>query len=131
MKADAEMNAEDDRKQYELVTARNEGESMCYQVEKTMSENADKLSDDDKGALTEAIEKVRETSKEEDVDAIKGAVKELEQASHALSKAMYESAQAEGGAGDAPADAAAEGGDAGASASEDDAIDAEFEVKNG
>ena len=41
MKADAEMNAEDDRKQYELVTARNEGETMSYQVEKMMKENED------------------------------------------------------------------------------------------
>ena len=128
MKADAEANADEDRKQYELVTARNEGESMCYQMEKMMTEHAEKLSDDDKAPLTTAIEKVREVAKEDDVDAIKAAVKELEQASHALSKAMYD------GAGDeATAEGSAEpngGEEAAAAPAEDDAIDAEFEVKN-
>ncbi|MFK7817746.1 MAG: molecular chaperone DnaK, partial [Planctomycetaceae bacterium] len=128
MKADAEANAEEDRKQYELVTARNEGESMCYQMEKMMSEHEDKLSDDDKAPLTTAIEKVREVAKEDDVDAIKAAVKELEQASHALSKAMYDSAEAAGGDSDAGAEAPAE--EAESTPAEDDAIDAEFEVKN-
>ncbi len=127
MQADAELNAEEDRKQFELVTARNEGETMCYQVEKTMSEHSDKLQDSDKEPLEAAIKKVREANEGEDVDAIKSAVKELEQASHALSKAMYENADAaDGEAGDAnaePAGATAGGGD-------DDAIDAEFEVKD-
>ena len=128
MKADAEANADEDRKQYELVTARNEGESMCYQMEKMMSEHEDKLSDDDKAPLKTAIEKVREVAKEDDVDAIKAAVKELEQASHALSKAMYDGAEAAGGDEAAGAEAAAE--EASAAPAEDDAIDAEFEVKN-
>ena len=128
MKADAEANAEEDRKQYELVTARNEGESMCYQMEKMMSEHEDKLSDDDKAPLTTAIEKVREVAKEDDVDAIKAAVKELEQASHALSKAMYDTAESAGGDSDAGAEAPAE--DADSTPADDDAIDAEFEVKN-
>jgi molecular chaperone DnaK len=122
MKADAEMNAEEDRKQYELVTARNEGETMCYQMEKMISEHAEKLSDDDKAPLETAIEKVREVAKEDDVDAIKSAVKELEQASHALSKAMYDNAEA---AGEGGTDAASEE----ATPADDDAIDAEFEVK--
>lgn len=127
MKADAEMNAEDDRKQFELVTARNEGETMCYQVEKTMKENEDKLKDSDREPLEAAINKVREAAKGVDTDAIKAAVKELEQASHALSAAMYANADA-GGEGAQPAGATADTGDA--AAAEDDAIDAEFEVKD-
>ncbi len=125
MKTDAEMNAEEDRRQYELVTARNEGETMCYQMEKMMSEHKDKLQESDKAPLEAAIEKVRETSKGDDTDAIKTAVKELEQASHALSKVMYESADAgaAGGKQSAPEPAAE-------AAAEDDAIDAEFEVKD-
>lgn len=127
MKKDAEVNAEEDRKQFELVTARNEADSMCYQVEKTISDNEDKLQEEDKAPLNAAIEKTREASKGEDVDAIKSAVKELEQASHALSKALYESKAADGEGGEAgdaepSADATAD--------SSDDAVDAEFEVKN-
>ena len=121
MKADAEMNADDDRKQYELVTARNEGETMCYQVEKTLKENADKLQDSDREPIEAAVEKVREASKGVDTDAIKAAVTELEQASHAMSAAMYANAEGE------PAGATADASET--SAAEDDAIDAEFEVK--
>jgi len=123
MKADAEMNAEDDRKQYELVTARNEGETMCYQVEKVLKENEDKLKDTDREPIEAAIEKVREVSKGVDTDAIKAAVTELEQASHAMSAAMYANAD-EGEPAGATADASE------TSAAEDDAIDAEFEVKD-
>ncbi|MCL4128109.1 UNVERIFIED_CONTAM: hypothetical protein GTU68_041589 [Idotea baltica] len=121
MKQDAEVNAEEDRKQFELVTARNEGETMCYQVEKLLKDNADKLKDDDKEPIEAAIEKVRESIKTVDVDAIKSAVSELEQASHAMSSAMYANADAEGDAGETASEDSAP--------AEDEAIDAEFEVK--
>ena len=127
MQTDAEANADEDRKKFELASARNEADNMCYQIEKTMEEHSDKLQDSDKDPLKETVAKVREASAGEDVDAIKSAVKELEQASHALSKAMYESAESEGG------ESAPETGEeqpAAATAEEDDAIDAEFEVKN-
>jgi len=126
MQADAEMNAEEDRKQFELVTARNQGETMCYQMEKMIAEHADKLQDSDKEPLEAAIKKVRECTDTDDVDAIKSAVSELEQASHALSKAMYDNNETAGEAGEAPETATA--GTAGGG--DDDAIDAEFEVKD-
>ena len=126
MQADAEMNAEEDRKQFELVTARNQGETMCYQMEKMIAEHKDKLQDSDKEPLEAAIKKVREANESDDVDAIKSAVSELEQASHALSKAMYENTDGEGEAGETP-EAATAGATAGG---DDDAIDAEFEVKD-
>jgi molecular chaperone DnaK len=101
---------------------------MCYQLEKLMKENDDKLADSDKEPLKKAIEKVREAAKGEDTQAIKSAVGELEQASHALSKVLYEAQaaagqQAGGETGDSGAAQSAGGGD-------DDAIDAEFEVKD-
>ncbi len=126
MKSDAEMNAEDDRKQYELVTARNEGETMSYQVEKMIKENEDKLKDSDREPLEAAIEKVREAAKGVDTDAIKSAVQELEQASHAMSAAMYANAAENGEEETAGATADASE----TPSSEDEAIDAEFEVKD-
>lgn len=126
MKKDAEVNADEDKRQFELVTARNEGDSMCYQMEKTISDNEDKLEDSDKEPLQAAIEKVREASKGEDVDAIKSAVKELEQASHAVSEVLYKASTAEGEGGEAAEEASADSTPDAA----DDAIDAEFEVKN-
>lgn len=128
MQADAEMNAEDDRKQFELVTARNQGETMCYQMEKMIAEHAEKLQDSDKEPLEAAIKKVREANETDDVDAIKSSVSELEQASHALSKAMYDNAEAEGGDAGAAPETATAGATAGSG--DDDAIDAEFEVKD-
>ncbi len=122
MKADAEVNADEDRRLFELATARNDAEGMARQVEKTMEDLGDKLSDADKLPLEAAIKKVRDAATSDDTETIKSAANELEQASHALSKAMYENTAEEGG--ESPeAQPAAAGAD-------DDAIDAEFEVKN-
>jgi molecular chaperone DnaK len=124
MQKDAEEHAEEDKRKFELVEARNQADQMCYQLEKMMKENDEKLSDSDKQPLEKAITKVREAAKGDDAQAIKSAVSELEQASHALSKVLYEQAAPE------PAAAAATAGDSESSGSNDDAIDAEFEVKD-
>lgn len=121
MQTDAEAHAEEDRRKFELATARNEADQLCYQVEKLMKDHADKLKDSDKDPLEKAIQKVRSASKGDQVDAIKSAVSELEQAQQALSKMMYEAEKNK--SADAPAGAPA-GGPA-----DDEAIDAEFEVK--
>ena len=127
MKADAESHAAEDKAKRELAETRNNANQMCFQVEKLIKENSEKLQDSDKAPLEQAIEKVREAAKGEDVQAMKDAVSELEQASHALSKVLYESGQPEA----ATADAAAGNGAAGGTATaDDDTIDAEFEVKD-
>ncbi len=126
MQKDAEENAEEDRRLFELAEARNKGQHLIYQLEKQMTENADKLSDDDREPLNAAIEKLRKAAEGTDAEEIKTATAELEQAAQAFGKVLYEKAAA-GSADPAAAgdDAAAEGGNA-----DDDAIDAEFEVKN-
>ncbi|MEM9660194.1 MAG: Hsp70 family protein, partial [Planctomycetota bacterium] len=126
MKEDAESHAEDDKKKRELVEARNQADSLCYQIEKTIKEQGDKLSEADKAPIEAAVKKVREASEGDDPAAIKTAVEELQQASHAMSEAMYKSA-AEATSGDAGA--AGEAAEA-STKSDDDAIDAEFEVKS-
>ena len=126
MRADAETNAEEDKRKYELAVARNEADQMCHQMEKMMEEHKDKLQESDIEPLKAAVEKVKQASQGEDVAAITSAVKELEAASHALSKVMYESAA---GAEAGPGGETAENG-AAAESGEDDAVDAEFEVKN-
>jgi molecular chaperone DnaK len=124
---DAETHAEEDRKARDLAEARNQAESMCFQLEKLMKENAEKISENDKKPLEDAITKAREAAKGEDVDQIKSAISELEAASHAFSKAMYESTTQASAAG---TDGGAPGGETASSADgDDDAIDAEFEVK--
>jgi molecular chaperone DnaK len=127
MRKDAESHADEDKKKRALIEARNEGESRCYQLEKLIKQQGDKLKDSDKTALESAIAKVREAAKGEDADKIKSAIGELEAASHAMSEALYKNA-----AGAAPGAAGADGAAAGGEAStpDDDAIDAEFEVKS-
>jgi len=120
MRTDAEDNAEEDKRQFELVEARNQADNLCYQMEKMIKENEEKLSEEDTSSLNAAIERTREAAKSEDTQTIRTAVSELEQASHAFSKTLYENAGAEGEAeADSPSDESA-----------DDAIDADFEVKD-
>jgi molecular chaperone DnaK len=125
MRKSAEEHAEEDKQKRKLIEARNEGESLAYQVEKTMKEHADKLSDSDKAPLEAAITKLREAAKGENVDAIKSAISELETASHAFSQMLYSQQQAQGqAAGGEKAEPAGDGKKA-----EEEPIDAEFEVK--
>ncbi|MEM6689494.1 MAG: molecular chaperone DnaK [Planctomycetota bacterium] len=125
MQKDAEANAEEDRRQFELVEAKNQASQLVYQLEKLMSENDDKLTDSDKEPMNAAIEKVKHASEGEDLAAIKTATDELNAASEAFSKVLYEKAGADAGGQTAePASAAASGGE------DDDAIDADFEVKS-
>ncbi|MCC7336367.1 MAG: molecular chaperone DnaK [Pirellulaceae bacterium] len=123
MQKDAEEHAEEDRRQFELAEARNKAQHLTYELEKQMKENEEKLSDSDREPLNTAIEKVRKASETGDTEAIKSATNELEQAAQAFSKVLYEKA----GSGASPAGASA--GDSSASADDEDAIDAEFEVK--
>lgn len=140
MRKDAELHADEDRKNRELVEAKNKAESMCFELEKLLKEHADKLRDSDKDALTVAIGKTREAAVGDDLEKIKSATSDLEQASHAMSKAMYESA-AQSAAAQGAESASEMGADGGeyknassstgaASAADDDTIDAEYEVKN-
>ena len=129
MRGEAEEHAEEDKKQRELAELRNQADSMCWQLEKLLKEQEAKLKEADKEAITKSIEKTREAAKGDNAESIKSALSELEQASHALSKSLYESAGAQAGAaaGAAADSAPKDGGD---SAGDDDAIDAEFEVKD-
>ncbi len=123
MRKDAELNAEDDKRKQRLAEVRNRAEALCFQTEKLVKENGEKLSASDKAPLEAAITKAREVAKGEDVDAIQSAHDALEQAAHALTKVLYESTAAQGGPGAGPTP----GGSGSKPA--DDTIDAEFEVK--
>jgi len=125
MKRDADDHAEEDRRQFEIAEARNKGQHLVYQLDKQMSENAEKLSDADREPLKASIEKLKNAMAGTSLEPIKSATTELEQAAQAFSKILYEKASASS-APDAKASAeqpTASGG------SDDDAIDAEFEVQ--
>jgi molecular chaperone DnaK len=128
MRKDAESHAAEDKQKRELAEARNQAESMCFQMEKLMKEHADKLGPNDKAPLEAAVAKTREVAKGSDVQAIRNAIGELEQASHAVTKTLYEAGAQATAASAAPGADGADGGARGGAA-DDDTIDAEFEVK--
>src|SRR5262249_20983710 len=121
--------ADDDRKRRELIDARNKADQMIYQMEKLLKDNADKLSEGDKGPIQSAIEKLKQVASKDDVAAINQAISELEQASHAMAQHLYSLGQAGPGTDGGAPGAAGAGGADGQGKGKDDVIDAEFEVK--
>jgi molecular chaperone DnaK len=124
MRKEAESHSAEDKKRLELATLRNQGDNMCYQLEKLIKENADKLKDSDREPLERAIQKTREKAKGDDVPAMKAAIEELEQAHQAFTKVLYEKSSA------SAAESADGNGAERKEGKDDDAIDAEFEVKS-
>jgi molecular chaperone DnaK len=133
MRRDAEAHADEDKQKFELASLRNQADNMTYQLEKMMKEHADKLTDADKGPLTQAIETTREKAKGTDTQAMKSAIEQLEAASHAFSKVLYEKGGAAGAAGTSndidTGPAAGAGSHATQQKPDDDVIEGEFEVK--
>jgi len=128
MVKEAEAHAEEDRKRREAVELRNEADNLVFRTEKLLSENADKINDDVKQPVEEAIAEVKSALEGEDNDRVKAAVEKLNTTSAQLGQAMYAAAQAAqqqapSEAGE-PSEHAESNGES--SASEDDVVDAEI-----
>ena len=93
---EAEKYAEEDKKQKEAVDVKNHAETLIFQSEKTMGEIGDKIPEDDKTDVKNAIEKLRETLKGGDTEAIKADTEALEKAFYALSEKLYKQSGAQG-----------------------------------
>ncbi|MBU6385186.1 MAG: molecular chaperone DnaK [Planctomycetes bacterium] len=117
MRRDAESHADEDRKQVELAESRNRAENTIHALEKAIKDQGDKLAVSDREPLEAAIKKLRDALAQNDAEAIKLATAELEQTANAFRSAFASGSQ---GSTTAPED----------KGSNDDAIDAEFEVKN-
>ena len=78
MKADAEAHAEDDSKRRELVDTRNQAENTVYQIRKQLEEHGDKVSAEIRGQIESAINDVESKIKEDDVQAMKRALEQLQ-----------------------------------------------------
>jgi molecular chaperone DnaK len=122
MAKDADAHTGEDRRKKEEIDARNQADSMVYQVEKMLREHRAKVSDADAKEIEQAIEETRSAMKEGGVERINTARSKLESASHRLAEAMYKAASSE--------QAPPQGGDgAGAPQQEkpkDNVVDAEF-----
>lgn len=129
MKAEAEANAEADKKEKERIDKLNQADGMIFQTEKQLKEIGDKIPADKKGAIENALAKLKDAHKNQDIPAIDNAMKELNDAFHAASQDMYNAANAQGGA--AGASSANSNANAGAnnanSNSGDNVSDVDFE----
>ena len=100
--ADAERYAQEDKQRREDVDTRNGADQMVYQCEKLISENGDKFSDEEKNAVNEKVEALKEALKGEDINLIKSRQDELQAKFYEISEKLYkaaaEAAQAQQGA---------------------------------
>ena len=109
---EAEQYAAEDAKIKEKVEVRNQADQMVYQAEKTLGEVGDKVPESEKAPIQAGIDKLKETLKGEDTDAIKAATEELTQMFYKMSEKLYQQQAPQGDAAGAQpgADAGAQGG---------------------
>lgn len=138
MRKDAELHATEDAKRREEVEARNQAENLCYQTEKVLSENADKIPADQKAPVEKAVADLKDALKSGSIDEIKAKQETLVKAMEPVSQAMYSQQQAGGGAqagGQQTYDSgAASGGNASSGSDkpgDDGVIDAEYTMNDG
>jgi molecular chaperone DnaK len=119
MMREAEQFADEDKRRREVAEARNLGDNLVYQTEKSLTEYGDKLDESDRSSISSAVDELKEALKGEDVEKIKSASDALMQASHKLAEQVYAQQQQ-----------ASSGGSAGASqeqaSSDEEVVDAEI-----
>jgi len=131
MMKDAEAHAGEDEKKKATIEARNRLDGLVYSVEKSFSENKEKLDSAASGDIESAIADSKTALAGEDVDVMNNAFEKLQTASHKLAEVLYSqagAASAEGGPTEEQASSASAGaeGDGGGSSSDDNVIDAEY-----
>ncbi|MBR6545641.1 MAG: molecular chaperone DnaK [Clostridia bacterium] len=114
---DAERFADEDKKQKEAVEVKNRAESTIFQIEKSIADAGDKFTDSDKTDVLAAIEKLKETIKGGDTEAIKADTEALEKSFYPLAEKLYKEA------------AAAQGANAGEGSEDGTVYNADFEDK--
>lgn len=117
MVRDAETHASEDTERREKIEKHNQLDSMVYQAEKMLTDNADKVGDSEKQSLQAAIDSAKKDLESDDAARLDAAKQQLESELHKLAETLYKAEAAEEGAS---ADASSEAG------AEEDVIDAEY-----
>ena len=86
---EAEKFAEEDKKAKELAETRNHAESLAFQCEKSLNDLGDKATDEEKQPVKDAIEKLKETAKGDNVDAMKADMEALEKSFYPIAQKLY------------------------------------------
>jgi molecular chaperone DnaK len=119
---DAQSHTEDDKRRRKVAEARNQADSLIYSTEKNLADHGDKIGEDDKTKIREAIAELRKAMEGDDPDAIEGATQTLTTSSHKLAEEMYKKASSAAGAGPA-----GDGGQSQQGKTDEKVVDAEFE----
>ena len=115
MMREAEANAEEDKQRREEVEVKNTAESLVFQTEKFLSDNADKIPADAKANVDGPLAELKKAIEANDIAAMKAATDKVAQASQTLGAAMYATQQEAGGAAEGDSNSA-----------DDDVVDAEI-----
>jgi len=116
---EAESNAEEDKQKRELVEAKNQGEALIHSAEKGVEDAGDKLSEDEKSAVENAISELKEVIDSDDLTVIQEKSAALSQEAMKIGEKLYQQEQ-EGGAQDVNSEAAED-------APKEDVVDADYE----
>ena len=124
---DAEAHSEEDKKRRETVEIRNQADSLIYGTEKNLQEHGEKIPEEEKTKIQEAIDGMKKAMEGDDVEAMKAAMQTLTTASHKLAEEMYkqtsaETAESNAGDGAGSTDEATNG-----KGEDEKVVDAEFE----
>ncbi len=122
MVKEAQSHASEDQTRRDLIDARNQADSLAYQVEKTVNENRGKVAVGDLSAVERAIADLRRVAQGDEVAAIKRATEALQQASHAIAEALYKGSAGSPG----PQGPAGSQGSAGSNVKDGEVVDAEY-----
>ena len=127
MVKEAELHAEEDKKERERIDARNEADSLIYSTEKSLKEYGDKIGGDDKAKIESAVEDLKATLANQSAaaDAIKEKSEALQQAAYKLAEEVYKASSAEAGA---QQQAGSSDAQEGLALTNDGVEDADFEV---
>ena len=121
MVKDAESHAEEDKKHKDEIEVRNQTDSLCYSTEQTLKDLGDKVPEDQRKNVQDAVDAAKKALEGTDIDAIKAAGEKLQEASHKLAEVVYSNTQEQTAGGNAGASNAGSG-------SSDDVVDADYEV---
>ena len=122
---DAQSHTDEDKKRRKLAEARNQADSLIYGTEKNLAEHGDKIGEEDKTKITEAIAALRKAMETNDAGDIEAATHTLTTASHKLAEEMYKKASATGPTAGPTDDAGSAGSEQ--AKTDEKVVDAEFE----
>jgi molecular chaperone DnaK len=125
MVKEAQSHASEDQARRDLIDARNQADSLAYQVEKTVNENRQKVAVGDLSRIEALIADLRKAAEGENLAAIKSAIEALQHASHAMAEQLYKTQGAQGAQG-----ARGSQGAQGSNVKDAEVVDAEYAETN-